>query len=126
MTYGGQLRSRSRWKLQPKAAALTGFGDQPDAPAHPFHGFANDSQPDAGARVSGDVMKAFEQTEDFFLMLSRDADAIVFDPDAHGGIQFFGGDADVWVAPLIHKFQAIANEIGKDLLESGKIGTNPQ
>ena len=55
----------------------------PTAPAHPFDSAANDRQanPHPGILFLG--MQSFENLKDPLLIFRRDADAVVFNPDAN-------------------------------------------
>ena len=104
-----------RRQFEPEAAAFSDLGFQADASAHPLHSAANEGQPDAGARIAFMGMQPLEQTENLFMILRRDANSIVGNPDTHHSILFLGPDFEVRNGIRAHEFQTIGNQVVQDL-----------
>src|ERR1043166_9361026 len=120
------FRSSSIWKigfvasyllqLNPEFAALAERGLDANFGAHPFGGFADDGETDAGALVFRVGMNPFEQTKDSLLILRGNADPVVFEPKANRTIrEVLHGDFDSRRSAGRNKFCAIAEQVGDAL-----------
>ena len=101
-------------QINPKAAAFAKLGFNSNATAHALNAFADNGKADASAVVAGAV-EPFENAEDAIGILRRNADAVVFDPNAGAAILDFGMNADVGSVASFDEFEGIAEEIGADL-----------
>src|SRR5258707_12107754 len=102
-------------KLDPKAAALAALRFQPVASAHAFGAFADQRQSNAGARIGFLAVQALKQAENLFMMLTRDANAVVLDPDADKARKRGAENGQAERALRGNEFHRIADEIGEDL-----------
>src|SRR5882672_605410 len=68
------------FKFQPEATAHSRLGFKPDFAAHTLSGFAYERKADASAVVA--LVESLEHAENALLVFSRDADAIIFEPEA--------------------------------------------
>src|SRR5437764_261088 len=105
-------------QFEPEAAALPWLGFDPSMPAHPLGPFAHDRQADAGAGISRGTREPFENLKDSFLEFGRNADAVVFDPEAHPVLLllFFGPNVDVRPDSGGDELNRIRDQVSNNLL----------
>ena len=85
MGHGCAAELESAGKFEPETAALAGRRFEAEFTLEAFDAFADKSETDAGSRIGMRRVEAFEEAEDFLVVVRMDANAVVFDGDADEG-----------------------------------------
>src|SRR5260221_365964 len=106
-----RLRRSGFEQFDPEATAAAGFRGETDAAAHAFDGLLDDGETHSRARIGLDGMQAFKNTEDLFVVLTRDANAIILDANADGFPSFLGPNRHLRSHAAGHKLKGVAQQM---------------
>ena len=70
-------------EFEPETAAFARLGLDADIAIHPLGGFSDEGETNTGAFVT--LIKLLKHVEDSLVVLLRDSNAVVFEPDADAG-----------------------------------------
>src|SRR5687767_1365204 len=98
-------------KLEPKPTASADLGFDTAPTVHACNRFLHDGQADSCAGVIFAAMQPLKDTEDPVMMFLRNADSVVFHPDANGAVANFFTNADLGGFVGGDELDCIGNEI---------------
>src|SRR5205823_4790053 len=106
-------------QFHPEAAPFAGFGFEADGAAHSLGGFLDNRKANASPLVFVIRVNAAKNLEDTIAVFGRDADALVFHPDADVFGNWLGAHHHFGRASRRDEFAGVDQEVGQNLGEHG-------